>query len=142
MTRSYVVPAGGGMRFEHLAGLRAALVRRRRFRREQLQEHRCRETASATTSAPDPRDEVEALVAAAARRALEDIELALAEIRDGRYGRCRVCDAEIPLVVLQAVPQTTECLSCLQATDRPGGSVVSIRPAGAVPMRGGRPPGY
>ncbi len=58
---------------------------------------------------------VQALIASGARRALQDIELALSRIADGGYGRCRVCDMTIPLALLRAVPQTTTCLSCLHA---------------------------
>ena len=54
------------------------------------------------------------LVAAGARRALADIELALTRIRTGRYGYCRSCNARIPLVVLEAIPKTTLCLGCQQ----------------------------
>jgi RNA polymerase-binding transcription factor DksA len=56
---------------------------------------------------------VEALVAAGARRALADIELALVQMRTGHYGYCRICGASIPLVVLEAIPKTTLCLACL-----------------------------
>lgn len=126
MLRSHAVPARGNAatapRPEPLAGVRAKLVHQRDFRREQLEEYARRDTASAPSAAQDPAGEVRALVAAGARRALEDIELALARIATGCYGRCRVCDTEISLAVLHAVPQTTVCLRCLQSTDRPGGS--------------------
>jgi DnaK suppressor protein len=62
--------------------------------------------------------EVEALVAAGARRALADIEVALARMQTGRYGYCRMCGAEIPVVVLDAIPSTTVCLACQQSADR------------------------
>ena len=56
--------------------------------------------------------EVDALVAAGAHRALADIEMALSRIRTGRYGYCRSCEGPIPLVVLEAIPKTTLCLTC------------------------------
>jgi DnaK suppressor protein len=56
--------------------------------------------------------EVDALVAAGARQALADIELALVRIRTGHYGYCRSCGARIPLVLLEAIPKTTLCLVC------------------------------
>jgi DnaK suppressor protein len=59
--------------------------------------------------------EVDALVLAGARRALADIERALAAIRTGRYGRCEDCAAQIPVAVLRAVPQARLCLSCHRA---------------------------
>jgi DnaK suppressor protein len=57
-------------------------------------------------------DEVRALVAAGARQALADIDLALARMNDGNYGRCRPCDAGIPLAVRTAIPKTTLCRAC------------------------------
>jgi DnaK suppressor protein len=57
-------------------------------------------------------DEVRAVVAAGARKALADIELALVRMSAGNYGRCRACGADIPLAVLTAVPRTTLCRSC------------------------------
>jgi RNA polymerase-binding transcription factor DksA len=56
------------------------------------------------------------VVAAGARQALADIDLALARMNDGSYGRCRACDDVIPLAVLTAIPRTTLCLSCCQLT--------------------------
>ncbi len=103
--------------------MRSALLKRRRcrsghqraFRCEQLDGYTLRAARSAPGAAQDPAGEVQALIASGARRALQDIELALSMIADGGYGRCRVCDAHIPLEVLHAVPQTTMCLSCLHA---------------------------
>ncbi len=125
MPRSPTVPARGDAAptpRPEPAGVRALLEQQREFRREQLARYGRRHPTSATSAAQDPIDEVETLVAAGAQRALADIELALAMIAAGRYGRCRVCELEIPLAVLNAVPQTTVCLSCLQVTDRSGGS--------------------
>lgn len=136
MTRPRVVldrgNAASAPRPELLAGVRATLVRQRDFRREQLEGYARCDTTSATSAAQDPTREVDALVAAGARRALEDIELALSRIATGRYGRCRVCDTEIPLAVIRAVPQTTVCLACLQAVDRSDGT--DVRTQAATPV--------
>jgi DnaK suppressor protein len=104
--------------------LRAALERHRHFRREQLALFNANgETQDPAhgypTSGPDveaaqARREVDALVAAGARRALADIELALARMQTGRYGFCRSCASPIPVVVLEAIPNTTRCLACQQ----------------------------
>lgn len=119
MTRSHAGSARGDAttapRREGLAGLRAWLVQQHAFRREQLERYALRAGMSAPSAAQDPTDEVQALIASGARRALQDIELALSRIADGGYGRCRVCHRKIPLAVLQAVPQTTMCLTCLHA---------------------------
>lgn len=58
------------------------------------------------------RREVDGVLAAGARRALGDIELALARMDAGRYGFCRSCGAAIPLALLGAIPKTTLCLAC------------------------------
>jgi RNA polymerase-binding transcription factor DksA len=133
MARSAVslptVPVGrcGDDLASRLPDLRAALERQRDFRREQLaQVDLCRpsRTPSATDGAVDRAQErtsalreVEALVAAGARRALTDIELALARIHTGDYGCCRVCGTGIPLAVLEAIPKTTLCLVCQQSAE-------------------------
>jgi DnaK suppressor protein len=110
-----------------LPDLRAALERQRDFRREQLAQvdlHRPTCPLPATNDAVDRAEEptsalreVEALVAAGARRALIDIELALARLRTGDYGCCRVCGTAIPVAVLEAIPKTTLCLVCQQAAE-------------------------
>jgi DnaK suppressor protein len=103
--------------------LRAALERQRHFRREQLAQldGNCgtqERPAPAVASGGEDREtilalrEVDALVAAGARRALADIEMALSRMRTGRYGYCRSCEGPIPLVVLEAIPKTTLCLTC------------------------------
>lgn len=103
--------------------LRATLERERDFRRDQLAQL---DPPERTLPAPSPVDhpvdrsreaavalhEVDALIAAGARRALADIELALARMRTGGYGDCRTCGVGIPLVVLEAIPETTVCLAC------------------------------
>jgi RNA polymerase-binding transcription factor DksA len=104
-----------------LPALRAALEQQHRFRREQLAKLEAGSRAPVgNAELPDPRDEeavyglreVDTLVAAGARRALADIELALIRMATGHYGCCRSCGARIPLVVLQAIPRTTLCLAC------------------------------
>jgi len=109
-----------------LSALRAALEQQRDFRREQLARIDVRQPTHGSPATADSTDrgagralrEVEVLVAAGARRALADIEVALARMQTGRYGYCRMCGAEIPVVVLDAIPSTTVCLACQQSTDR------------------------
>jgi len=110
-----------------LPALRATLERHLHFRREQLAEldaslrghdagnRPVRDGAEQEPSSP--LRQVDALVAAGARRALADIELALLRMRTGRYGRCRSCGVPIPLPVLEAIPKTTICLLCQQRED-------------------------
>ncbi len=102
--------------------LRARLEEQREFRIEQLVELASRELAvddlTASDAAPTPaagrppRDEVSALLAAAARRALEDIEGALTRMDAGRYGMCLYCGVPIELARLYTVPQTALCAPC------------------------------
>jgi len=106
---------GGDVLVSRLPVLRAALEQQRDFRREQLAHVDVHQPTPGSPVADDPADrdavpalrEVEALVTAGARRALADIELALARMHTGRYGHCRVCGTGIPLVVLEAIPTTT-----------------------------------
>jgi DnaK suppressor protein len=106
-----------------LPALHAALEQQLSFRREQLAELHAGgpEPANSPVHSDRPDEEavyglreVDALVAAGARRALADIELALVRMRTGRYGCCRSCGARIPLGVLEAIPKTTLCLACQQ----------------------------
>lgn len=127
--------------------LRATLVHQRDFRREQLAQLDVQEPSGRTSTPPAARDaacatrpavrEVQALVKAGARRALDDIELALARIRTGDYGRCRACGAGIPLALLEAIPQTTLCLCCQRLSDGAEGRVPAARrtPTRAVSAR-------
>ena len=107
--------------------LRTALLRERDFRRDQLAQLRRpgppggtspRSTGGGAAYQPaSGLSEVQVLVESGARRALNDIELALARLRTGDYGRCRRCDLDIPLAVLDAIPQTTLCLPCGRSGD-------------------------
>jgi DnaK suppressor protein len=79
----------------------------------------------AIENAPDPIDQVQN----AANRALaiRQLELdtgrqralreALERIRDGSYGVCVRCDAEISLKRLMAVPWTAYCIHCQEEVD-------------------------
>ena len=52
------------------------------------------------------------LVADGVRRELEDIDAALARIRDGRYGRCLACGGPMGLQRLRAIPEARYCVAC------------------------------
>ena len=115
-------PVGAHWLVRRLPALREELERQRDFRREQLAhliEHD-QNRASLVGYGPRATDEeaaralreVRALVAAGARQALADIELALTRMSDGTYGRCRTCDGPIAPAVLCAIPATTLCRTC------------------------------
>jgi DnaK suppressor protein len=92
----------------HLPALRDRLERERAFRLEQLAEF------DAPASRPGDRAlrEVAQQVAAAATIALNDIEIALLRMDVGSYGRCQTCHADIPLRLLEAIPQLRLCQVC------------------------------
>jgi RNA polymerase-binding transcription factor DksA len=106
----------------HLPALRDELERQREFREEQLAHLTAHDENRKSLAGYGPRaldadaaralDEVRAVVVAGARQALADIELALARIDEGNYGRCRACNAGIPLPILTAIPTTTLCQTC------------------------------
>lgn len=50
-------------------------------------------------------------------RELAQIEKALERIRQGRYGRCEVCDKPISTLRLKALPYATECIVCARRAE-------------------------
>jgi DnaK suppressor protein len=54
----------------------------------------------------------------ASRRALADIEEALARLSAGRYGRCESCAGAIPAQRLAAAPETRYCARCARGRGR------------------------
>jgi len=52
---------------------------------------------------------------------LEAVELALQRIASGEYGRCQLCDVEIPITRLLAFPSAMRCMPCQTAAEQTGG---------------------
>lgn len=50
--------------------------------------------------------------AVAARRALEDVEEALARLAAGRYGQCEQCGSPVPDGLLALIPEIRYCPRC------------------------------
>jgi DnaK suppressor protein len=48
---------------------------------------------------------------------LAALENALARWRDGTYGRCIDCDADIPAARLLATPEAARCMACQEKTE-------------------------
>lgn len=132
------VPTGQrGYSDEWLLAMRRQLERHREFRREQLAvvgapaaDVRC---PSLATSVKDPARapelrEVAASVIAGARNALANIEAALVNMDDGRYGICDACEAGISAQLLEAIPETLLCLDCQQRPGRGAGRARSFPP--------------
>lgn len=63
------------------------------------------------------RDRVLAL-AGRARTGIEQIEAALTRLDAGSYGVCERCDRLIPADRLEALPETSRCLSCKSGSVR------------------------
>lgn len=59
-------------------------------------------------------------LAAHERQALEEIELALERLRQGRYGTCEGCGEAIPFARLRARPATRYCVACQAAREAAG----------------------
>ncbi|MCL6092204.1 MAG: TraR/DksA family transcriptional regulator [Actinobacteria bacterium] len=56
--------------------------------------------------------ELDLHLSAQAQAAIEEIDLALAKIEAGTYGRCENCGSEIPKARLEALPHARLCVSC------------------------------
>lgn len=56
------------------------------------------------------------------RRALAEIEAALARLGSGRFGRCERCGGVVSAARLTRVPQARYCGSCETGADEPGAS--------------------
>jgi RNA polymerase-binding transcription factor DksA len=68
--------------------------------------------AAGTYPGGDPSLPVLLTRASAARRALADVDDALARLAGGRYGLCEACGGVIPARRLTAVPETRYCPQC------------------------------
>jgi len=113
----------------HLPQLRRVLLEQRQFRIDQVRElvDEAATTAVAIgagepepvdASADSARTEVSMVIAAAARRALDDIEAALDRIAGGTFGYCEDCDDPIPLDRILALPQAGMCMKCQRRAER------------------------
>ncbi len=56
--------------------------------------------------------EMDLVLSAQARAAVEEIDLALAKIDAGTYGLCERCGSEIPRARLEALPHAALCVAC------------------------------
>ncbi|MGH3436827.1 MAG: TraR/DksA family transcriptional regulator [Sciscionella sp.] len=101
-------PAADGRLSAYLPAFRRTLEEHLAFRRQQLADLHSGYSAEAGSG----RRSIAVMVAASAGQALTDIEAALARMEIGSFGLCTGCGGEIPLQLLQAIPQTARCLSC------------------------------
>ena len=64
--------------------------------------------------------EVTSQLASLESRELARIQKAMEAIREGRYGICEVCNRNIPMARLQAVPHATSCVLCARNVESRG----------------------
>ena len=64
--------------------------------------------------------ELNSQLAALESRELIQIERAIRMMRDGRYGICEVCEHQIPIARLQALPFTPLCIDCQREQEELG----------------------
>src|SRR5438445_12980664 len=57
-------------------------------------------------------EEIASQLAELEARELNQIERALARMKQGTYGVCEVCQARIPVARLNALPYSTTCIDC------------------------------
>ena len=57
-------------------------------------------------------DELNSQLAEVESRELKQIELAISKMADGSYGNCEICEKNIPLARLQALPYASHCIAC------------------------------
>lgn len=60
----------------------------------------------------DTEREVNSQLVSLESRELGKIERAILAIREGRYGKCEICDRSIPIARLKALPYTSYCIDC------------------------------
>lgn len=119
----------GGTRKDALLRLHESLVAKRDELREQLA-HELEASASAATGTGDLFDaamdgaqtEMHSQLAAFESRELQQIERAIKLIRLGRYGSCEICQGQIPIARLKALPYATVCIDCRQKQESRGGA--------------------
>ena len=64
--------------------------------------------------------EIDSQLAAFEAGELRKIDAAIRAIRDGRYGSCTVCEKNIPIERLKAMPYSTMCVKCQSEDDETG----------------------
>ena len=65
-------------------------------------------------------DEINSQIAEVESRELSSIDKALERMRDGSYGHCELCNKDIPMARLQALPYAVLCIDCQREVERRG----------------------
>ena len=64
--------------------------------------------------------ELSSQLAEVENRELQHLEVALKKMKLGTFGKCDVCQSNIPLPRLQALPYTAYCITCKRAAEKAG----------------------
>ena len=115
-----------------ISNLREVLIRRRDALRKalagdlsMLKELREQSGGDVVDFALDSaQDELSSQLAEVESRELAYIDNALEQMREGNYGHCEVCNSNIPLTRLQALPYATLCIDCQRELEKHGGANV------------------
>lgn len=115
-------------RKDAVAALRQVLIKRRDALRKALagdlsllQELRQQTPGDMLDAALDAsHDEISSQLAEVESRELANIDRALEQMREGRYGICENCDTGIPMARLQALPYATLCIQCQREAEKSG----------------------
>ena len=117
-------------RKEQISKMRDVLLKRREALRKALAGdlsllRKLREQSSGDevdAALDSAQDELNSQLAEVESRELANIDTALEAMRQGKYGDCEGCGANIPLARLQALPYATCCINCQRELERNGGN--------------------
>src|SRR3954447_1495591 len=68
-------------------------------------------------------NEISSQLAEIEARELNQVQRALARLKQGSYGSCEVCGVKIPVARLNALPYSTMCITCQRELEAHGDSV-------------------
>lgn len=119
-------------RKDAMGNMRQVLIKRRDALRKALagdlsllKELRGQTSGDVVDAALDSaQDEISSQLAEVESRELASIEKALERMREGTYGMCELCNNNIPLARLQALPYATLCIQCQREVEKHGESGV------------------
>ena len=101
-------------------------AKRDSLRRKLVEElHLCRDSNSGAGDVGDAasdgvQNEINSQLASMESRELTQVEKAIELIREGRYGVCEMCNAQIPMARLKALPFTPTCVDCQRKQEEMG----------------------
>jgi DnaK suppressor protein len=115
-------------RKDAILNMRQVLVKRRDALRQALagdlsllKELRAQTSGDMVDAALDSvQDEISSQLAEVESRELTRIEYALERMRNGHFGACEGCGANIPMARLNALPYATYCITCQREMEHQG----------------------